>query len=794
MDAGPGGGGVPLTLAPESREDCIHCGSPIELPVGPGGSFCCHGCETVHGLIHREGFDQYYAIAGERRSPPAVPLTSEEVTGAEAKWLQDMKGRGVVEADIQGIHCAACVWLVEKSFQRIDGAFEVQCNPALGRVHLTVDGEKFELDAWAALLRRFGYRLGPPTDEEEAASTGLLWRLGVSAALSMNVMLISIGFYLGMEQAPQLHRVFSWVALVLTTLNVGVGGWPFFQSALVLVRARVLHLDLPIALGILGSFVGSVLALWWGREAYFDSLSMFITLMLAGRFVQVRALERNRNRLRDHTGTRDWVVKRLLEREEGGREVEAVSLEALRAGDVLLVPPGLVVPVEGVLRPPVRGVFDLSWITGESEPVVVPPEGVVIAGAVNRGGAAVEVEAGQGWHDSSLRALLDRPPAATADPGWLSRVAAVYVPLVLVLGAGAFLWWLPAGLGRALEVTTAVWVVSCPCAFGIAVPLAREIALGKLRARGVLVRTMRFFERMPRIQTVAFDKTGTLTLGELDLVDASLLQDLSPDALSALQQMVARSEHPVSVAIRAALPPGLLQEGVSTLELPGEGVEYRAGDVVWRLGRPGFALEQPGMAEGTVLSQDGEEVAVFQLRERAAGDLPDVFRGLRSMGLGLAIVSGDKVRRVEQLVRQEGLTLDDARGDCSPLEKAQWVRDAGGDSVLMIGDGINDAGALSVAGLSGVPVSGVPILPASADFTFGGENIRDVLFAVGWGRQTRRAEFRTLRFAVAYNLGAVAAALAGWVSPLVAAIAMPASSVVVLALVAYSQRELEGAR
>ncbi len=342
-----------------------------------------------------------------------------------------------------------------------------------------------------------------------------------------------------------------------------------------------------------------------------------------------------------------------------------------------------------------------------------------------------------------------------------------------------------------MEVATAVLIVTCPCAFGVAAPLARELALVALRMQGIFVRAGRFFTVAPRVQGIVFDKTGTLTLGELSLSSPGQLDTLDQETRTALGNLCRRSAHPVCVALSSALGECAVSPEALPTEIAGEGMELERGGVRWRLGRPSFALYDSSNTAGyTCLSRNGAEVARFLLSELMRGDLGPLFAHLRAIGMRSAILSGDSPARVKELVDALGLQTDCALGGMRPEDKAEWLRENDGSQLLMVGDGINDTPAFSAAGLAATPAIDLPGLPTRADFYFLGDNLRSVLTALSWARQTDRVQRRVLTFALTYNALALAAALAGWVSPLTAAIIMPASSLFIIGDTLLRQRHL----
>jgi len=777
-----------------TTERCLHCRNPI--PHGAATPFCCRGCATVHALLTAGGLGRYYDLAGESTLPPP----SFPDRAASHAWLEPLveaarsngsSPLGELRLDVQGIHCSACVWLFEELFRRAPGAAQITVNPALGQVALRFDRERFEPERWVRDLESFGYRFGPQRKRSTAASRDLPLRLGISAALTLQLMIFSLSFYFGLAPADgELFRLFSWLSLALATGVVVIGGWPFFRGTAAALRRGVLHLDLPIAAGIALVWVSSVARFATGRgdHAYFDTLGIFISLMLAGRLLQERLLEKNRRFLLEDDGIEALVARRI----EDDRLVVRPAT-ALRAGDLLLVSPGELVPIDGVLAEPgsATALLSTDWIDGESAPRHVVAGQPLAAGSFNADRRAIRVRATADFADSPLVGLLGASTArsATGLRGRLwDRLARGWVVSVVAIAALGFLAWWPEGSGAALSVAAALLVVTCPCALGIAVPLAYEITFQRLRRAGAFVRSADLLDRLPNVRRIVFDKTGTLTLGELELAAPARLAELSPRQRDVAYNLAVRSLHPVSRALAAALAPlgAAFEPAAEVVESPGRGLEWRAEDGVWRLGSGAWAGGAP--AEGAVLAHDGAPLVELATRERPRHDAAEELAALAARGYELWLLSGDRDARVRSLGDRLGFNPHRTFAAHSPEAKAARLRDLDHDDTLYLGDGVNDAPAFAAAYVAGTPAIDRPVMPSRSDFFLLGEGIEPLGALLDAARTLRRVVHRLLGVAIAYNLGAVAAALAGYVSPLVAAVVMPASTLTLVALTAAGLR------
>jgi Cu2+-exporting ATPase len=764
---------------------CLHCGLPLDATAR--GDFCCVGCEAVFGLLHQERLEGYYALRGGR----GVPVPERASLPRDGKWLEpiearvrDAGGSTRVTLDVQGLHCVGCVWLIEALLARATGGEQVLVNPTLGRVDLVVRPD-FDLRGFVSSVERFGYLLGPPIKRAPGATRDLVWRLGLCAAIAMNSMIFAIPVYAGLDAGP-IYALFTTLNFGLGALAVAIGGSVFFRSAWRAARRGILHLDLPIATGIALAFGGSAwLYLAHRRQAtYFDTLDVFITLMLLGRWLQERAVERNRAWLLASDGTEGLLTRRLRD-----AKVELVRCGELRGGDLLLVAPGDLLPVDARLE---RGcdAFSLDWITGESRPRSYAPGDLVPAGAFASGRRAAVLRAATAFDDSPLRELLRAPERSSPDTArattWFQRLAKLYVVGVLAIAGAGFCAWLAFthDLPRALSVTTAVLIVTCPCAFGIAAPLAYEIVQARLRQAGLFARRASLLDRARDVRRVVFDKTGTLTTGILVIDDPAALSTLSAEERSALYDLTARSGHPKSAAIRSALEaPGLaLREDADVVEHPGSGAELVRAGKTWRVGDPRWvAPEAAGGAGDVAFGVDGRVVAELSTREQLRADASREVAALVGDGYEVWLLSGDAQARVDACARAAGIPPEHALGGHGPHDKAKFLGEHDRGDTLFVGDGVNDALALDRAHVSGTPAVDRPFVPARADFFFVTAGLAPIRQALRSSRALTQVVRADLAIALAYNAVAITLALAGLMSPLLCAVLMPASSLTTIA-------------
>jgi P-type Cu2+ transporter len=780
-----------MLLAPEvegpkvAARACLHCGSPISAGSRPGGDFCCSGCAYVHQLVCAHGLDAFYKIK-DKVTPPADAVVFEP---RNLEWLRALQADAETRAaarppeavvGVQGVSCAACIWLIERLFHEEAGAREIVANAQRGSIRLTWNRGQFDAEGWARRLQGFGYIVGPAGKEPERPESALLVkRIGLCSALALNVMLFALPAYFGMRPDFEYAGLFRILSLILATLSVLVGGTYFIARAARALRAGAVHIDLPIAIGILGSYAGSVSG-WlmnWPRLFYPDFVATFIVLMLVGRWSQVAVTERNRRRLLSHRDG-DGIVRLPA----GGTQPVNKITEGLR----YLAGAGDTVPVDSRLESN-SATFSLASINGEPEPRVFREGDTVPSGAVSLDRGTSFLRARQPWAGSLLAQLL----ASREKPRFQNRqmeiVVKGYLVAIIVGAALVGLGWCVATGDplRAGEAAIAVLVVSCPCAIGIALPLADELATLAARAHGVFVREWDLWSRLSQVRKIIFDKTGTLTLENPVLRNPEALAALGDAERSALVGLVQDSMHPIGRCLHEALladgaRPG---EAMDVEEVVGFGVF--AGP--WSLGRAGWHDSGPPGA-GTVFARSGRHLSTFAFADAVRPGVDAELKALETGGREVHILSGDGQEKVDRLAVHLGVEASRAHGGLSPAGKAEWIKRHAPSEALMLGDGANDSLAFDTALCRGTPVVHRGVLESKADFYYLRRGIGGIRDLLSINSRLRRVKLAVLVFSVCYNIGAAACAAAGLINPLVAAVLMPASSLISLAIVVCGMR------
>ena len=769
---------------------CRHCGAPLIDEAMRKSGFCCSGCAYVYRLIHEHGLDGYYGLKDELTTPVDTAVFQPR----DFEWLAELQSEAeqtastrppVLRLDIQGISCAGCVWLIERLFQQQTGARDIVVNAQLGQMEIRWIPGDFSCEEFAQKLHAFNYLVGPVGAEDPPLeSRSLVRRIGLSAAFTMNVMLFTFPTYFGMEQTFVYARLFGTLSLVFGTLSLLTGGGYFLQRAWQGLRLGVLHIDLPISLGIVGAYLGSLYGWFSGHEryVYFDFVSGFILLMLIGRWAQVAAVERNRRRL---LSQQPRPQNLSIVQPDG--TLKSASPETLIAEQIFQIRSGQIVPVEAQLFDS-AATFSLASINGESTPRDLHPGQRVPAGAIHLGRQDIRLQAKQVWEESLLAELTRQTADTQEQHPFLDRIIRGYLIGILVIAAAAGIGWALAtgDMLRTGAIVTSILVVSCPCAIGLAFPLAEELASIALRRRGVFVRSPDLWSKLSRVRQLIFDKTGTLTLETPTLENPESLANLDHSARAALYALVQGNPHPVS----QCLLENLLARGSTPTSLTCT-VEESVGDGVflgdWSLGRAGW--KSPASLEtATVLALKGETVATFTFKDSVHRDAVSEISKLTDQGLDIHILSGDHAHKVDTIARELGIPSDHGHGNMPPREKADWIKQHDHHDTLMLGDGANDSLAFDAAYCRGTPVIHRGILEQKSDFYYLGRGIGGIrsLFTINAIR--RRTQITILIFSVLYNLCAVGLAVGGLMNPLIAAILMPANSLLTLMIVSSSMR------
>lgn len=699
-------------------------------------------------------------------------------------------GDGMKQTDLSvpGVHCGACIVSIEKALRASPSVEKARVNLSTKRVSIVwrqgagkemVDPANF-VDAITAATGYDSYLFDASLEDGDRLQRDLLRAVALCGFAAANIMLLSVSVWSGADAATR--DLFHWISALIAAPALIYGGRFFYASAWAVLKRGRTNMDVPIALAITLSYAVSLWeALHHGEHAWFDATVSLLFFLLIGRTLD--------HIMRDRARAAVSGLARLSPRgamvvpADGTREYRPV--EEVKPGDRVAIAMGERIPVDGVVEWGASD-LDVSIVTGESVPQAVAAGATVHAGTLSLTGSMI-IKVTASAKDSFLAEVISLMEVAEgAKAGYrrlADRAAQYYSPAVHLLALTAFFAWGFAGgdWKRAMLIAIAVLIITCPCALGLAVPVVQVVAAGRLFRNGIMVKDGSAMERLAQVDSVLFDKTGTLTLGRPKLINAT---EMPAPILSLAAGLAAHSRHPLSRAICSSVAgPFPLFDDV--IEIPGSGLEARRGDGLYRLGNRRFACGDERVGKDTslevVLSRDGIEIAVLRFEDALREDAASAIRTLGQEGMELGVVSGDRIPTVRALAGQ--LAIAQWKAEVSPKGKAEHcVALAGeGRKVLMVGDGINDAPALAAAHVSMAPATAADIGRQAADFVFMHESLNSVPLAIDISRRAGKLIRQNFALAIGYNFIAVPIALAGYATPLIAAVAMSTSSIIVVA-------------
>jgi P-type Cu2+ transporter len=780
---------------------CAHCS--LAVPAGRDSDFCCAGCEVVHAAIAEYGLDRFYALrdVGDAQPAHASLRGYGELDDAAFQRLHvttDTTARAHAALYVEDLRCTACVWLIEATPRCIPGVDDMRVDLGRSRVDVTWDPGKTSLAAIARHLDRVGHAVHPYKGldrdrQRRREDRVLLLKLGVAGAAVGNLMLLAIALYCGLFQGMNTAdtRFFRWASMLVAVPALGYAATPMFRTALGALRARRLHLDLPLSIGILAGLIwGTANVVRGVGEIYFDSLAMLIFLLLVARWIVLRHQRRASTAAELLLALTPSRARRVTP-----TAIEEVPIEAIVAGDVVEVRAGEKIPVDGRI---VRGAstIDTGLLTGESRPVDVDVDSIVNAGTVNLTAPieVIAVRVGEGTRVGGLVASIEALSARKAPIERLvDRIAARFVPVVTFGSLLTFVVWsLLASPNVAAEHAMALLIVTCPCALALATPLAVTVALGRAARRGILIKGADALERLATPGTMFVDKTGTLTQGRLAVT--SWHGDV--DARGPVAALETASAHPIARALAAAAQPSGV--AIDVHEELGQGIRGVVAGHHVVVGSPAWVRKRCSRACGGVVGWiddvtrvaqtpiavaiDGMIVAIAGLSDPIRPDAKVALHSLSELGWRVEVLSGDDARVVHAIGAELGIPEDRCKGNASPEVKLSTVqRHRRRGPVAMVGDGVNDAAAIAAA-TCGIAVSGAAeIAIDAADVYLREQSITGIAATAAGAAATLATIRRSLKLSLAYNIVAGTLAVFGVIHPLIAALLMPASSLTVLA-------------
>jgi Cu2+-exporting ATPase len=791
-------------------QGCFHCGQEIpagaHYPVDIDGNtreMCCTGCQAVAEAIVENNLTDYYRFRTEIGDKPEdlVPEALRKLQVYDSPELQKSfvrnTGDNIREASLilEGIVCAACVWLNEHHVKQLPGILEFRINYSTHRATLKWDNNITQLSDVLKAISEIGYHAHPfdpgrLESLQKKEKSAALRRIAVAGLGMMQVMMIAVAMYIGAvsDMDVGMRNFLRWISLLMTTPVVFYSARVFFASAWRDVRRGRFGMDVPVSLAIGIAFGASVWATFTGSgEVYFDSVSMFTFFLLSGRYLEMAARHKSGQVAEELVRLMPATATRLRNGEQ-----EVVPVSQLELGDHVLIKPGEVVPADGKVLEGYSSTNE-SLLTGESLPCQKQQGDALVGGTLNiESPLTMQVEkVGDSTVLASIIRLLERAQAEKPELARLAeKVASRFVPIILLIAAGVFAWWYLHDPSQAFWTALSVLVITCPCAFSLATPAALTAATGLLTSKGVLTTRGHALETLARTNHMIFDKTGTLSHGHLEVVDFCVLGKVTS---SFCKQVAAglegSSEHPVGHAIAhlsdtPAACTHLTAESGRGVKGVYQGKQYRIGTEYFVREVTGIDLppdigRSEDVSEVFLGSKDGWLTKITladQLRKEAAGMVQE----LRALGVDVTLLSGDSPSVVAAVARQ--LDIPHALGGQLPDSKLAYLQrlQEQGSFVAMVGDGVNDAPVLAGAQVSIAMGSGSQLAQASADMVLLSENLHHLPFAIQTARRMQTIIKQNFIWTIGYNLIAIPLAASGMVEPWMAAIGMSASSLIVV--------------
>jgi P-type Cu2+ transporter len=700
-------------------------------------------------------------------------------------------GLSHIDLAVEGVSCAGCMSKIERGLSAIPDVTLARVNLTDRRVALEWREGAIDPARFVDRLAELGYKAYPfETESAEAAeaeqSAFLLRCLGVAAFATMNVMMLSVPVWSGnvSDMISEQRDFFHWLSALIALPAAAYAGQPFFRSAWQALRTRNVNMDVPISVGVILALAMSLVeTINHADHAYFDAAIMLLTFLLVGRYLD----QNMRRRTRAVAGNLAALKAETATRLSDSGEIAEVPVAAIRSGDIVLLRPGDRCAVDGAVIEG-RSEIDQSLITGETLHVTATHGTAVYAGSLNMSGTLrIRVSAAaEGTLLAEVTRLLDNAVQARSRYVRLAdRASRLYAPVVHAAALLTMIGWVLLGATwhDAIVTAIAVLIITCPCALGLAIPTVQTVASGAMFRAGVLLNSGDAIERLAEVDRIIFDKTGTLTLPELDVVNSA---SIPPDMFELAGRLALASHHPVAAAVARASDAKSPLPGA--VELPGQGVRADIDGVEMKLGRPSFCGAD-GLADeilirdpevSAVTFSHGDSRYVFAVRQRLRPDAQAVIDGLQARGIAVEIASGDREPAVRAAA--ESLGIAEWRAGVTPADKIARIEELKrqGFRVMMVGDGLNDAPALAAAHVSMSPISAAHLSQATADLVFLGKPLAPVVAAIDYSRKALHLMRQNLWLAVGYNFLAVPIAIAGFVTPLIAAAAMSGSSVLVM--------------
>ncbi len=785
-----------------SKVRCDHCHLEFDekVMIKDGEHyFCCKGCQGVFHLLKSEGLDSFYEKLGDTTLHPALNQVDEkelerfDLEGFKKKYIK-VREDGLYEIFliIEGIHCSACVWLNEKVLHKTPGIVEVSINYTNNKAHIIWDPEVIKLSQIIEKIRSIGYNAYPydPSLQEERATKArrdYYSRILVAVFATMNIMWIAIaqyvGFFTGMRS--DIKEILNFAEFALATPTLFYSGYPFFKGAYYGLKNRFINMDFLVSTGASLTYLYSIYAMITKTgEVYFDSVTMIITFVLVGKYLEVLSKKQASDTIDSLLGalpTEVVVIK--------GEEKSLVTLENVKVGDIIEIKAGDKVVIDGVIVFG-EGSFDESSLTGESEPVFKKVGDEVLSGSILLD-STIRYKATKDYSTSLLSNIVELLETSIANKPKLEQLAnqisGYFSLIILSLSLFTFLgWYLVSSFEQALIVAVSVIVIACPCALGLATPMATLVGIGRALKLGILFKEASFLETMAKANLLALDKTGTITKGKPSVVGVEKFEEFDERIVYSL---VSNSNHPISKGVWEYLKKRGFNETLpltSIKEIKAKGIEGKfkgkeiVGGSVEFLKEKGVQIEYEGDNSIFAVAIDKKLVALYELSDEIREEASYAIGKIKELGLEVVMLTGDNEKSAKKVAKAVG--IEKVKAKLLPQQKSQIIQSyhQQGKVVIMAGDGINDSIALACSDIAIAMGSGADIALSVSDVVLLEEKPIKIYQAIKLSKRVYRAIKENLAISFLYNIVAIPLAVMGYVNPLFAALAMSLSSLSVV--------------
>lgn len=787
-----------------SHKDCYHCGLPIAqsdegqfntVILGQPRDMCCPGCLSVSEAIVENGLEDYYQFRTEpaQKSDDGILATLDKLTLFDDPALQEEfvfdEGRHKqIQLTLEGITCAACGWLIEKQLSKVKGIKQVAVNVQERRALITWSELEIKLSQILVTLKRIGYEGAPFHPDEHEASykreqKTFLKKVGLAGIMTMQVMMLMTGLYFDWFGAIELEtrQYFYWVALTLTTPVVLYSGSTFYLGAVKALSAKTVNMDVPVTIAVFGTYFAGIRSTLLERgEVYFESVCMFIFLLLLSRFLEHRSRHRAAQISANMLQHIPVSASKLL----ADGTIKDTLAKRLDVGEIVLVKPGETIPIDGQVVDG-RASVDESMLTGEFDPVTKAGSSAVFGGTVCQDGS-LTIRVTKTHKHALVNEIVRLQASAMANKPKAAQLAdnfsRYFVTAVLLISACTYGFWTLQGNDNAFWITISVLVATCPCALGLATPSALTCAMAKLNRSGILLKRADALEQVTDISTIALDKTGTLTKGEFTLASVWYADGVDKDNVMALaRSLELRSEHPIAIAF--AQDDSKQNFEVSEFQVtPGGGISGVINNANCTMGTALFCGVDTGIVTinaNVFLAVNGKLLAAFELSDTLRDDTSSTLNKL-SQTHELVVLSGDTQENVDALTK--GLPIATSQGGLTPDKKYNAVvkMQQQGKKVLMMGDGINDAPVLASADVAIAVGNATDVAKTAADVILLGDQLHSVPELIDTAYKVKQKIRQNIGWAVGYNVLILPFAVSGLLSPWMAVVGMSLSSIIVV--------------